>query len=657
MEINRMEDGGAAGSLGMLAEDGSSVEEVRPAGVSMGLKIFLVAVAAASTAYLVSLLRPQWEPWAFAMAAIVAVGPFAAKAARKAARGSPFSIETLVTIAVVGAIPIGAGAEAAVVVVLFSLGELLEGFAAERARSGLTALGRLLPTTAVIEVDGDRRTVDVSTMPVGAIMLVSAGDRVAADGKIVTGKSSLDEAAITGESQPVEKTVGDIIFAGAINGDGSLRVEVTSGASQSVVARIGKLVEEAQETTAPTARFIDRFSAYYTPAALAIAIMVALVPPLFFAEPWSEWIYRALMVLLIACPCALVLSTPAAIATGIATAAREGILIKTGAALEQLAKVGIVAFDKTGTLTLGRPVVTDVEGDRAEVLRLAGAVEAGLSHPVAKAIVAEATATGEALLPAGNVVIRQGEGAEGIVGGRLVTLLSPRAAGDLPSEVSASIEAMESQGKTIAVVSCDGKYLGHIAVRDEVRSDAQGAIAMLTSLGLRSLMLSGDNQRTASAVAGSLGLEAEGHLMPADKLERIRELEIEVPVLMVGDGVNDAPALAAASLGLAMGGGTDVAIETADVGLLRDRLSGVPDAIRLARKTRKTIIVNIAIAVGLKLIFLVLAVLGITNLWSAIIADTGATVLVTINALLLFWTFRPTAPPPADHASAGRGQP
>ena len=629
--------------LSVPEDFGRTGEGERPAGMSQGVKVFLIAVAAAGAAYLASLLRPEWESWAFAIASIVAVAPFAAKAARKATRGAPFSIETLVTIAVIGALPIGAGAEAAVVVVLFSLGELLEGFAAERARSGLTALGRLLPTTAVIEVDGNRQTVDVSSLPLGAIMLVSAGDRIAADGRIVSGQSSLNEAAITGESQPVEKTVGETIFAGAINGDGSLRVEVTSEASQSVVARIGKLVEEAQETTAPTARFIDRFSAYYTPGALALAILVALVPPLFFDGPWSEWIYRGLMVLLVACPCALVLSTPAAIATGIATAARQGILIKTGAALEQLAKIGIVAFDKTGTLTLGRPVVTDVVGERAEVLRLAGAVEAGLSHPVAKAIVAEATATVESIPPAENVTIRQGEGAEGTVEGLHVTLLSPRAAGELSSKVGASIEAFESQGKTVAVVSSDGTYRGHIAVRDEARPDARGAVEMLASLGLRSLMLSGDNQRTASAVAGGLGLEAEGHLMPADKLERIRELETEAPVLMVGDGVNDAPALAAASLGLAMGGGTDVAIETADVGLLKDRLSGVPDAIRLARKTRTTIITNIAIAVGLKLIFLVLAVFGITNLWTAIIADTGATVLVTINALLLFWTFRPTS--------------
>ena len=613
------------------------------AGKHRGLAIFLIASALAGTAYLLSWLRPEWAAWAFGVAAVLAVAPFAAKALKKARAGLPFSIETLVVIAVLGALPIGAGAEAAVVVVLFSLGELLEGFAAERARSGLTALGRLLPTTAVIEVDGERQTVEVSALPIGSIMLVSAGERIAADGRIVTGRSSLNEAAITGESAPVDKEVGDTVFAGAINGDGSLRVQVTSDASGSVVARIGKLVEEAQETTAPTARFIDRFSAYYTPAALAIAALVALGPPLVLGEPWAQWIYRALMVLLIACPCALVLSTPAAIATGIATAARHGILIKSGAALEQLAKIGIVAFDKTGTLTLGRPVVTDVVGDRAEVLRLAGAIEAGLSHPVAKAIAAEAQAQGGAIPAAEDVVIRQGEGVAGKVEGRPISLLSPRAAGTLAADVTASIEALKSEGKTIAVLLRDGAYVGHIAVRDEPRADARSTVAELTSLGLRSLMLSGDNQRTASAVAGGLGMEAEGHLMPADKLKRIHELEKEAPVLMVGDGVNDAPALAAASLGLAMGGGTDVAIETADVGLLRDRLSGVADAVRLARGTRRTIVVNIAIAVGLKLVFLVLAVFGITNLWTAILADTGATVLVTLNALLLFWTFRPAS--------------
>lgn len=610
-------------------------------GDEAGLRIFLFACLVAAIAYGVSWLQPEWSGWAYGVGAVLSVAPFARTAFTKALKGRPFSIETLVTVAVLGAIPIDAGAEAVVVVALFSLGELLEGFAAARARSGLSALAKLLPSQAVIEVDGERRTVDVTTLNIGAIMLVSAGDRIAADGRIVNGSSALDEAAITGESRPVEKTVGADVFAGSINGDGTLKIEVTKDASNSVVARIGDLVAQAQATTAPTARFIDNFSSWYTPAAIILATLIALVPPLAFGGEWATWTYRALTVLLIACPCALVLSTPAAIATGIATAARSGILIKSGEALEQLAKIGIAAFDKTGTLTRGHPMVTDVAGP--DTLELAAAIETGLTHPVAKAIVAEAERLKVAVPKSADVTIKQGQGAVGMVGGKQVALFSPRAAGSLSADVAASIDTLERAGKTVAVLLVDGKYQGHIAVRDEARDDAKPAIAALNALGIRSLMLSGDNQRTATAVAQGLGMEAEGELMPADKLKRIEALKGEAPVLMVGDGVNDAPALATATLGLAMGGGTDVAIETADIGLLKDRLWGVPDAIRLARKTRNTIFANIVIAVGLKLVFLVLAVFGITNLWTAIIADTGATILVTFNALLLFWTFQPTA--------------
>ena len=610
-------------------------------GSENGLRIFVLACICAGLAYLIGVLVPAWGDWAYAIGALIAVLPFAKSALEKALKGRPFSIETLVTIAVVGALPIDAGAEAVVVVALFSLGELLEGFAAARARSGLTALAQLLPSEATIEVDGERKTVPVTSLTVNMVMLVAPGDRLAADGTIVEGRSDLNEAAITGESSAVDKGIGAPVFAGSINGDGQLKVTVTKDASNSVVARIGDLVAQAQASTAPTARFIDSFSAYYTPAAILIAALIALVPPMLMGGEWSTWIYRALTVLLIACPCALVLSTPAAIATGIATAARHGILIKSGAALEMLAKIKIAAFDKTGTLTLGHPVVTDVEGDATEVLRLAAAVETGLSHPVARGIVAEAVAKGIEIPGATDVVIRQGEGVEGIVDGVKIALLSPRASKSLAPEVMTRIDALEREGKTIAVLFADTKFIGFISSRDEPRTDSKPAIAALTALGIKSLMLSGDNQRTATAVAAPLGMEAEGELMPADKLERIAALKAEMPILMVGDGVNDAPALATASLGLAMGGGTDVAIETADVGLLRDRLLAVPDAIRLARKTRSTIIVNIVLAVGLKLVFLVLAVFGITNLWTAIIADTGATILVTINALLLFWTFNP----------------
>lgn len=608
---------------------------------SEGLRTFALACVCAGLAYAVAWLMPEYAQLAYGVGAGIAVIPFALSAVRKAARGQPFSIETLVTVAVLGALPIGAGAEAVVVVALFSLGELLEGFAAARASSGLRALAELLPSEAVIEENGKRKTVSAAELRIGMILLVSAGDRLAADGRILSGVSELNEAAITGESRPVSKGEGNDVFAGSINGDGILRVEVTKDSANSVVARIGDLVADAQATTAPTARFIDSFSGWYTPAAIVIAALVAIVPPLAFGGDWPVWAYRALTVLLIACPCALVLSTPAAIATGIATAARYGILIKSGAALEMLARIRIAAFDKTGTLTLGHPVVTDVVGDPAEILGLAASVENGLSHPVARAIVSEASRRSITLLGAEGVRIRQGEGVEGKVDGRLVAILSPRAAPGLEPSMAAQIESCEREGKTVAVVVLDDRILGFIASRDEARDDAKPAVAALSQLGVRSLMLSGDNQRTASAIAAPLGMEAEGELMPSEKLLRIDALKAENPVLMVGDGVNDAPALAKASIGLAMGGGTDVAIETADIGLLRDRLTGVPDAIRLARSTRRTIMVNIVIAIGLKLIFLVLAIFGLTNLWTAIIADTGATILVTINALLLFWTFRP----------------
>ena len=608
---------------------------------SEGLRTFALACVCAGLAYAVAWLMPEYAQLAYGVGAGIAVIPFALSAVRKAARGQPFSIETLVTVAVLGALPIGAGAEAVVVVALFSLGELLEGFAAARASSGLRALAELLPSEAVIEENGERKTVSAAELRIGMILLVSAGDRLAADGRILSGVSELNEAAITGESRPVSKGEGNDVFAGSINGDGILRVEVTKDSANSVVARIGDLVADAQATTAPTARFIDSFSGWYTPAAIVIAALVAIVPPLAFGGDWPVWAYRALTVLLIACPCALVLSTPAAIATGIATAARYGILIKSGAALEMLARIRIAAFDKTGTLTLGHPVVTDVVGDPAEIFGLAASVENGLSHPVARAIVSEASRRSITLLGAEGVRIRQGEGVEGKVDGRLVAILSPRAAPGLEPSMAAQIESCEREGKTVAVVVLDDRILGFIASRDEARDDAKPAVAALSQLGVRSLMLSGDNQRTASAIAAPLGMEAEGELMPSEKLLRIDALKAENPVLMVGDGVNDAPALAKASIGLAMGGGTDVAIETADIGLLRDRLTGVPDAIRLARSTRRTILVNIVIAIGLKLIFLVLAIFGLTNLWTAIIADTGATILVTINALLLFWTFRP----------------
>jgi Cd2+/Zn2+-exporting ATPase len=456
-------------------------------GSENGLRVFIIACICAALAYAIGIIVPRRAEWAFAIGALIAVLPFARSAFGKALKGQPFSIETLVTIAVVGALPIGAGAEAVVVVALFSLGELLEGFAAARARSGLTALAQLLPSEATIEEDGKRRTISVTSLTVNMVMFVTPGERLAADGIILEGRSDLNEAAITGESTSVDKSVGAAVFAGSINGDGQLKVTVSKDASNSVVARIGNLVAQAQASCAPTARFIDSFSAYYTPAAILLAALIAVVPPLLMGGDWSTWIYRALTVLLIACPCALVLSTPAAIATGIATAARYGILVKSGAALEMLAKIKVAAFDKTGTLTLGHPVVTDVEGDSTEVLRLAAAVETGLSHPVARGIVAEAVEKNITIPSASDVTIRQGEGVEGIIDGMKIALLSPRASGSPTPEIAARIDALEREGKTIAVLFADTKFIGIIGSRDESRADAKPAIAALTALGIKGL--------------------------------------------------------------------------------------------------------------------------------------------------------------------------
>jgi Cd2+/Zn2+-exporting ATPase len=454
--------------------------------------------------------------------------------------------------------------------------------------------------------------------------------------------SELDESPVTGESVPVFKDAGSAVYAGSINATGALRVRITRTVADNTIARIVHLVEEAQSSKAPTARFIDRFSVYYTPAAMVVAVLVMIVPPLAFAEPWSTWIYRGLATLLIACPCALVISTPAAIASGLAAGARRGLLIKGGATLETLGKVRSVAFDKTGTLTVGRPRVTDViaiEGAEEEVLAKAAAVEGDSSHPLGAAIVEEArrrslalpnTFGGANATPGKAVTARLREG--------FVSVGSPRYAAeqaDLSSDIRATLDALETSGKTAVVVLSGKREIGVIGLRDEPRDDAGAGVAYLKSLGIRTVMLTGDNARTAAAIAGALGLEAKAELLPDAKLSEIRALKARGGIAMVGDGINDAPALAASSVGIAMGGGTDVALETADAALLKNRVTGVAELIKLSRATLGNIWQNISLALGLKGVFLVTTLTGATTLWMAILADTGATVLVTINALRL----------------------
>lgn len=611
-------------------------------------KLTIACGAALVAAYAIGQLLPQIGHWAFLAALAVGLVPVARRAYAGAVTGTPFSIETLMTIAAVGAVFIGATEEATMVVLLFLIGELLEGVAARRARASIRGLADLVPKTALVEEGGTTREVAADTLQVGAIMLVRPGDRVAADGVIVEGSSTLDEAPVTGESVPKSKTAGDDVFAGTINTDAVLRVRVTAAAADNTIARVIKLVEEAQESKAPTERFIDSFSRYYTPAVLVVGALVAILPPLVAGGDWSEWIYKGLAILLIGCPCALVISTPAAIAAGLSAGARRGLLLKGGAVLEGMRRVTTVALDKTGTLTEGKPKVTDIIGiglSEANVLSRAAALETGSSHPLALAILGRAKADGVPIPPANAAKAIAGKGVTAKVGGEEVFLASPGAAEEmagLSAEQRARIAAFNADGKTVSVLLVDNKVAGILAMRDEPRADAIAALARLKDDGIATVMLTGDNEATAKAIGKGLGINVRAGLMPDDKQRIVRELQKQGQVVAkVGDGINDAPALAAADFGIAMGGGTDVALETADAAILHGRVSDIPDMIALSRTVMGNITQNITIALGLKAVFLVTTIMGITGLWPAILADTGATVLVTANAMrLLAWRGR-----------------
>jgi Cd2+/Zn2+-exporting ATPase len=591
--------------------------------------------------YVLGRLVPEVSGWAELPAALLGLWFAGGRAVTLARAGSPFSIEMLMSVATVGAVLIGATAEAGVVVFLFTAGELMEGIAAGRARAGIRALGALVPRTAWLIEGEDVRQVPAAAVQVGQMVLIRPGDRVPVDGTIVEGASELDESPVTGESIAVAKREGDRLLAGSVNGSSVLRVRATRTASDNTIARIVHMVEEAQASRAPTARFIERFSAIYTPAVIAVAVLTALIPPLGFGEAWVTWLYRGLALLLIGCPCALVLSTPAAITSGIAAGARRGLLIKGGAALEMIGRVRAIAFDKTGTLTRGRPMVTDVvafTGTERTVLGLAASVENGSSHPIARAILERAAADAIPLRPASNARAIPGHAATATITGKAVTVGSPRFAAEqarLPTDAAQRIVALEAAGKTMVVVLSDGRPIGLLALRDDPRDDAAAGLAALRELGIQSVMLTGDNRRAADAIGSVLGIEARSELLPDDKLRAIAGLKGRGPVAMVGDGINDAPALAAASVGIAMGGGTDVALETADAALLGGRVTDVAALVRLSRATMRNIHQNVAIALGLKAVFLVTTVVGITGLWPAILADTGATVIVTMNALRL----------------------
>ena len=584
----------------------------------------------------------EFAYWPGALLGLAFYGRRALAAARN---GSPFSIEMLMSVATAGALAIHAAEEAAIVVLLFTIGEMLEVVAAGQARAGIRSLVALVPKTARLVGDavGSVREVPAASLRIGQTVLIRPGDRVPSDGMVTDGASSLDESPITGESVPKAKQIGDAVYAGSVNADSALQVRVTREAADNTIARILHLVEEAQASKSPTARFIDRFSAVYTPLAFGFSFLVLVLPPLFFGADWSTWIYRGLALLLIACPCALVLSTPAAIASGLAAGARRGLLVKGGAALETIGRVRTVAFDKTGTLTAGRPRVTDIfalatDASERSILGLAAAVENGSSHPIARAILDRANEDGVPLRPTRDARAIPGKAVQATIMGQTVLVASPRHTAEsvqLGPEADRAIADLEAGGKTVVIVIRGTEALGAIAVRDEPRADAVAGIAALRKLGVRSVMLTGDNRRTGEAVASELGLEVKAELLPQDKLAEIAALKEMGPVAMVGDGINDAPALAAASVGIAMGSGTDAALETADAAVLNDRVGDVANLVALSRATLGNIHQNVAIALGLKAVFLITTIAGITGLWPAILADTGATILVTANALRL----------------------
>ncbi|MGE4528308.1 MAG: heavy metal translocating P-type ATPase [Rhodospirillaceae bacterium] len=613
-------DHGGGGTLAALWREGTLREVV----------IYAVALQAAAVT---GRLWPAAGDWPFVAAMAVGLYPVLRRVLAELRRGNPFSIETLMTISAVGAVVIGAVGEAATVVLLFLVGEVLESLAAGRAQAGIERLVALVPQTALLEEDGVTRSVAAAELVPGQVIVAGAGERIAADGEVIDGVGSVDESPLTGESRPKPKQPGNAVYAGTVNGEGVLRLRVTADASDNAIARVVRLVREAQARKAPVQRIVERFARVYTPLVVAAGAAVAVLPPLFAGADWTTWIYRGLAVLLIGCPCALVISTPAALAAALASGAGRGLLIKGGAVLESLARADAVAFDKTGTLTRGRPAVAEVaalSGSRAEVLALAAGLSLGSTHPMARAVLAAAEAEGVTPAAVADLAALPGRGVTGRVDGAEAFFGAPGE--DAPAEA----QALAQGGRSVSLLRKGGETLGLIAAADEAREDAAAGVAALKEIGARVVMLTGDVPAAAAALADGLGIEARAGLLPEDKMAAVREMQAGgAHVVKVGDGINDAPALAAADVGIAFGGGTDVALETADAASLHGHVSDVAAMILLARRAMATIRQNVALAVGLKLAFLVTTVAGITGLWPAVLADTGATVLVTANALRL----------------------
>ncbi len=551
-----------------------------------------------------------------------------------------FNIDTLMTVALIGAAAIQEWKEATLVAILFGINELLEGLGMNRARRSMDRLLQAAPKEAVLLADGIQQPVPASRLCEGDLVLVKAGSQIPSDGTIVSGQSSVNEAAITGESLPVDKKIDDQVFGGSLNNEGMLTVRIDRAYQQSSLARILQLVQEAQESKTPTELFINRFSRYYTPFIMLVSLLVILIPPLLLGGSWNHWLYEGLAVLIVGCPCALILSSPVAILAGITRLAREGILVKGGAFLEQLGKIDIIAFDKTGTLTKGRPHVAAAEIWDDRFLPIAAAIESGSSHPLAGAVLDYAKQHSVPVEPLESETAA-GRGLKATKNGTTYTLGSQQLIESLGlagyDNIRPSVEAFLKQGYTLVLVADDTRVLGMFGISDELRPESPTVLQRLRRAGIRrTVMLTGDNAQSADRMAKAAGLtDVYAGLLPEDKVKRIQELKSSGKVAMVGDGINDAPALAAADLGIAMGKGTDSAIETADLVLMQDNLTKLPSAVRTAKTTNRIIRFNLAVALGLKLIALLLTIPGWLTLWIAILSDMGATIFVSLVSLTL----------------------
>ena len=580
------------------------------------------------------------------MAALAAGVGATARKAWTSVRAGSLDINVLMIVAAAGAAFLGEWSEAATVVFLFGFAQALEARTLDRARHAIRALVELTPTEALVcDAIGEHR-IPVEQVAVGSVIVVRPGEKIPLDGDVIKGQSAVNQAPVTGESLPVEKVPGDGVFAGTINGRGALEVRVTRLGRDTTLGRIIHLVERAQAQRAPAQTVVERFARIYTPAVIALAAAVAVIPPLTVHGSWEAWLYRALVLLVVSCPCALVISTPVSIVAALAVAARKGVLIKGGAHLEALSRVACVAFDKTGTLTRGRPEVVEIvafDGTPASsVVALAASVEQRSTHPIAQAILDHASSTGIAAPAADDVTVIAGRGARGQVGDRQVLIGNHRLFEEqclCSADIHDRIAAIDAAGLTAVLVARDREPVGIIAVADRPRESARDTVDRLRAQGVaRIVMLTGDSRGTANAIATELGVDdVRAELLPEDKVAAIEELRrAHGAVAMVGDGVNDAPALALADVGIAMGAaGSDAALETADVALMADELMKIPYTFRLSRATVRNIKANLAISIVMKAAFVVAAVAGVATLWMAIVADTGASIIVIANALRL----------------------